>query len=111
MGGLVCPNCGHRISRSQRQSNLFHKLADAYAKVTGYSSEAAKMELKYLFGVKVAWKDIEQGYVPEWSGKPLDAWGELWYVKSESEMTTEEESRLIMGAERAVLEAGGDIEW
>ena len=94
---------------SEDQFNYFHKLRDRYTETTGYDKAVAKLELKYLFGVR-----YEVG--PEFFKRPpsrlgmfAEMYGQYVFFVSTKVYSKEEMGRLIDGTIRAIVEAGGEV--
>lgn len=82
-----------------RAFRLFHALRDEFADAAGLDKEEAKALLKHRHGKSIPYVD---GFVPPLGerGGFFMVSGQLVWLKSTTVMTTDELSKLIMGAER-----------
>jgi hypothetical protein len=90
--------------RSLDANAFWHELVGRYAKSNGYHFEYARAELKYLHGVKV-----DQHTRPPWSGRFVEIYDEIWFLKSTAEYNKSEFHALIEGTIQACIETGVDI--
>jgi len=85
----------------------FHLLRDRYAKAMGYSTEYAKAELKYSYGIYI----VHDGSFspPPWEGKFIELYNNYVFLKSTRVYTKGELINLIMGTQIACIENQIDI--
>lgn len=111
-----CTCCGADLSgrRSPSQSRKFHAYCGLYAAQLGEEPEQVKILMKYWFGV---WETVPwPNGAPDWKGMPAELAPPyvlepvVVFLKSESEYTKLESSRLIRGTASRCIEAGVDVE-
>jgi hypothetical protein len=77
----------------------FHAIRDEYAAINGYTNDFAKVELKVLHGVVAP--DAPTGR----TGRIVEYHGNLLWLLSIRDYTTEELQRLVQGSDLALQEA------
>jgi hypothetical protein len=93
--------------KSNAQLRLFHAQVRDYAKASGHSFEAARLELKHMYGVHF---DYGVEFVPvERPGAFACMYGEWEYQVSLADYSTEELSYLIDGTFTALAEVGAEL--
>jgi hypothetical protein len=100
--------------RGLDQSRLFHKLRDRYAQASGESVVVVKLMLKYTSAPESCRQELGDFHeAPDTPGDIVDiAWlypgmsSQLVWLKSEAEMTREEEAKLIEQTRMRLQEAG-----
>ena len=95
-------------TRSDRAFRYFHAIIDRYAKELGLSKVLVKNEMCIQHGIAVEYN--EKFTPPEWRGRFVDYYGEIYFRKSTIEYTIEEMSQLIKGALLACSENGVNID-
>jgi hypothetical protein len=92
---------------------LWHALVQRYARATGYGFEYARAELKYLYGIKMQYsaKNVSsaRNVIPPYSGRFVELYDEIWFLKSTAEYKKREFTTLIDGTIAACHEVGADI--